>query len=127
MPYMIVCTFIVAIVCIHNLHARLSQSVHVMRFSKYILYLCIEIIKSSLNVSKIIWSPRMAINPSVKWIDAYNTVLPNAIYANSITLTPGTITVATSMDKLLIHALNKISIKELEQREMEEKIRSVIC
>ena len=109
------------------MHPSLAEAVCVMGFIKYILYLLMEIIKSSITVSKIIWFPRMKINPSAKWIEGYNAMLPNAIYGNSITLTPGTVTIAISNDKLLIHALNKSSIAELEQGEMSKKIRSIIC
>ena len=127
MPYIALCTFIIGIIYISNTSPQISESVRIIGFIKYVLYLLMEITKSSLHVSKIIWSPRMTIKPSVKWIDSYKTMLPNAIYANSITLTPGTVTVATSNDKLLIHALNKTSIAELEQGAISEKIRSIIC
>ena len=50
--------------------------------------------------------------------------LPKFVYANSITLTPGTVTVKIEGDELLVHALTDETAKGLDGV-MEEKIKKV--
>ena len=48
-----------------------------------------------------------------------------ALYANSITLTPGTVTVAGNDDHLVIHALTEEAAESLRSGRMEARIRRV--
>jgi multicomponent Na+:H+ antiporter subunit E len=84
-------------------------------FILYIGWLIVQIFKSGYEVAKIICSPRIELFENFRWIDAYkNNDIVNVIYANSITLTPGTITLDIKNDKLLIHALQKSWIDDIE-------------
>jgi len=47
------------------------------------------------------------------------------LYANSITLTPGTLSVDLDENELTVHALQKSSIDELKEGGMEKKISSI--
>src|SRR5699024_8612887 len=57
-------------------------------------WLLVEIFRSGLNVTRIILDPRLPISPAVVKVDALqNTSVGLTTYANSITLTPGTLTI----------------------------------
>lgn len=89
----------------------------------YILWLIKEIAKSSLAVTKLIWSGDLKLSPSVAWIPTKQTTdFYRVIYANSITLTPGTITVCPENKRLLVHSLEGSSLKDLEKGEMDRRI-----
>jgi multicomponent Na+:H+ antiporter subunit E len=92
----------------------------------YFVWLLGQIVSSSIHVTKLIWGSPEKISPVLAKIDATN-VLPNkrVLYANSITLTPGTLTVDLENGEVTVHALQKSSIEELEQGGMERKITGI--
>jgi multicomponent Na+:H+ antiporter subunit E len=93
----------------------------------YWLWLAKEMLKSSLEVSWIIWQPRMNISPTLAWIpDEQETDLGRVTYANSITLTPGTVCIELKDGQLLVHALRKHSIESLQSGEMSRRVRDMI-
>jgi multicomponent Na+:H+ antiporter subunit E len=97
-----------------------------VRLVLYLPWLFWEIVKSSLNVTKIILDPKLPINPRLV---QYPTNLGSnpaiVLLGNSITLTPGTVTIEVSSRELVIHALDDESSNELESRSMEQKIAEV--
>lgn len=89
----------------------------------YFLWLLKEIAKSSISVTKLIWSRDLKLNPAMDWISTKQTTdIGRVIYANSITLTPGTITVCVENKRLLVHSLDGSSLKDLEVGEMDGRI-----
>ena len=50
------------------------------------------------------------------------TSLGTVIYGNSITLTPGTLTIEVDQDYLIVHALCDSSLNELEVGEMDKRV-----
>lgn len=88
---------------------------HTLRYIFVFLY---EVIKANLQVVRIVLSPTLDITPG---IIAYNMDVESdagiTLLANSITLTPGTLTVDVSKDKktLYIHALNIEDARVLEK------------
>lgn len=75
----------------------------------YAVWLVGEIAKSNLTVIRAILSPRGAISPAiVKVKPEGQSDFALALLANSITLTPGTVTVDTG-DGLLVHCLHEES------------------
>jgi len=97
-----------------------------LRLMQYFPWLIWQVITSSLQVTKLIWGPTDKLSPSVATIKVDN-VPPKrrALYANSITLTPGTLSVDLVGDEITVHALQKSSIDELEQKAMENKITQI--
>jgi len=93
------------------------------RLLLYWPWLFLEIVKSSLNITKIILDPKLPINPR---LIQYPTNLGSnpavVLLGNSITLTPGTVTIEVSSNELVIHALDDESSSGLESRDMERKI-----
>jgi multicomponent Na+:H+ antiporter subunit E len=70
----------------------------------YIFVLAIEIVKANLDVALRVISPSIPVNPEVVKIKtALKTPIARLILANSITLTPGTLTVNIKDDILSIH------------------------
>jgi len=97
---------------------------------KYLLWsiwLFKEIIVSSVAVSIKVWQTNLKISPMLTWIESKNeTDIALTTYANSITLTPGTVCVDIKDDHLLIHALVKDNIKSLKSGDMDSKINKLI-
>lgn len=96
-------------------------------FIIYCFWLVKEIFKSTFDVLKIIWSRNMNLSETMEWLSASdNDETLMTIYGNSITLTPGTVTLDIKNDMLLIHSLKKSSFADLEKGEMENKIKKVL-
>jgi len=49
------------------------------------------------------------------------------IYGNSITLTPGTVTLAIEDDEILVHALSRADAAALQTGEMDRQVRELEC
>ena len=96
-----------------------------IRFPLYIPWLLYQIFLANLHVLYLTFHPRMMelIDPKIiKFRSKLKTDLSLVTFANSITLTPGTITVYVSMDgDFSVHAIDKKSTEALPG-EMEERI-----
>ncbi len=101
-----------------------AQPLHItLKLPLYLAWLSKEIFVSNLLVVKHIWLGNKSISPIFATITAsQKTDLGKVIYANSITLTPGTVTVKIEDDKFLVHALLKKSIKDLESSDMDLRV-----
>lgn len=89
----------------------------------YWLWLLIEIAKSAWAVTWIILDPRLPISPTFTKVRAsQKTNAGIATYANSITLTPGTITTGVTGDILNVHAIVKDGADDLEQGGMDLRV-----
>lgn len=79
------------------------------RIPQMLLYggwLIVEIVKSNVTVIRKILGPSHAIDPAIINIQTMaGSSLGKAMFANSITLTPGTVTVDVDGDQLIVHAL----------------------
>lgn len=90
----------------------------------YIPWLLFEILKSSWAVTKVILAPRLPISPTMTVVRAsQRTNAGLATYANSITLTPGTITVGVKGDEFTVHALMSEGADDLEAGGMDSRVR----
>ena len=86
-------------------HVRIS--IKPIQFSHYLLWLFIEIAKSNWRVTKIILARTMPIRQNLFDVPYTQTSdLGQVIFANSITLTPGTLTIETEAGDFLVHALS---------------------
>ena len=73
-----------------------------------------------------VWGAPSKVSPTLATVDA--SEIPEdcrALYANSITLTPGTLSVDLDGDDVTVHALQQSSIDELKQGHMKNKITSI--
>jgi len=96
-----------------------------VRWVPYLLWLMKEIFKANLHVTYLVFHPRMMdlIDPKiVKFRSKLEGDLALVTFANSITLTPGTITVNVSLDgDFKVHAIDKASGEPLPG-EMEARV-----
>jgi multicomponent Na+:H+ antiporter subunit E len=101
-----------------------SHPVHLsMALSRYWLHLGREIFVSNIEVMRAIISPRMAIEPHFLTVRTRQTTdLGKVILANSITLTPGTVTVDVQGDELLVHALTRNSGRAVEEGQLDRRV-----
>ena len=91
----------------------------------YWLWLLKEIILSAIYLSKIIISPKLSISPQyVKIKSNQKSSLGFSIFANSITLTPGTITVIAknSTKEIDVHAITQETAKSLKTGKMDTMV-----
>lgn len=96
---------------------------YLWHYSTLIAVLVVEIVKSNINVAKIVLNPKMPIEPSfvrvpVRFKKDFNKVL----YGNVVTLTPGTLTVDIDEDEYIIHALTKEAAEGLHGSELEKHV-----
>jgi multicomponent Na+:H+ antiporter subunit E len=89
----------------------------------YIPWLIWEIAKSAWAVTKVVLDPKLPISPTLTVVKAsQRTPLGVNIYANSITLTPGTITVGVSGNDLTVHALVREGADDVEGGGMDRRV-----
>ena len=90
---------------------------------RYAAWLSWTVIKSNIDVARRIWSPDLPIRPTWGWLEVRaHTPLQKTLYANSITLTPGTLTAQVDEQRFLIHALTAENLAELREGEMERRL-----
>ncbi|MGI9520513.1 MAG: Na+/H+ antiporter subunit E [Hyphomicrobiaceae bacterium] len=101
-----------------------GHAVHLLpRAVLYWPWLALEILKSAWTVTLIIIDPRLPISPTLTRVRAgQTTAVGLATYANSITLTPGTITTEVSEDELIVHAIERQGAIDLESGEMNAMV-----
>jgi multicomponent Na+:H+ antiporter subunit E len=82
-----------------------------------------EIMKSGWQVSRIILDPRLPISPTlVRFRPSQTSAVALATHANSITLTPGTITVEADRHEFLVHALTREAAAGVVASEMDRRV-----
>ena len=101
-----------------------SQSMGLsLAFTKYGLWLSKEIIVANVAVVKHIWLGNKTISPTITKIKASQTTdVGKVIYANSITLTPGTVSLGLVGDEITVHALIRENIEALESGDMDRRV-----
>lgn len=102
-----------------------AHPVHLLgRALTYIPWLIWEIMKSSWGVTRIILNPKLPISPTMTDVKAsQQTPVGIVTYANSITLTPGTITTGVTGNRLTVHALEKAGALDLEAGGMDARVK----
>lgn len=106
---------------------RSKDRVEVIRFIKYIPWLIYQIILANIHVAYLVLSPKMPIQPS---LITFPTKLKKGIslltFANSITLTPGTITAdIRGGGYYVVHALDRKVADDLLTGAMEDRVAHV--
>lgn len=91
---------------------------------RYWLWLGGEIVKANFAVARAVLRADLDITPRLFAISASQaTDLGRTVFANSITLTPGTVTVSIDGDKLLVHALLDSMSDPAGFEEMDGRVR----
>ena len=89
-----------------------------IRLLIYLPRLLKEIVIANLEIARVICAPSLPISPQLLQVPSGpKTPMGQALYANSITLTPGTITLDLRDGTVLVHALCKGSSQgEMDRR-----------
>lgn len=97
-----------------------------MRLIRYLPWLIYQIVLSSIHVAKVVMDPRMPIRPKMIRIKVkYKNEVARLTLANSITLTPGTITVDQEGDEYVVHALTQEAAEGLQSGEMQWRVARI--
>lgn len=92
----------------------------------YIPYLLVEIVKANLQVAAVILHPQLPIEPRMTRIQCRVIPgVPMTTLANSITLTPGTLTVRARDQDLYVHTLLPSSREDLFDGRLEKWVRFI--
>lgn len=82
-----------------------------------------EIVKSAWNVSRIILHPKLPISPTlVRFKPSQQTEVGLVIHAQSITLTPGTITIEATSREFLVHGLTRDGALATVDSDMDRRV-----
>lgn len=101
-----------------------AQPVHLtLKVPFYWLWLGKEIVLANIAVLKHIWLSPQTISPTLAWIPLQaHSEIGRVIYANSITLTPGTVALDVRDNAILIHALTREGLEQLQTGAMEARV-----
>jgi len=95
-------------------------------FIVYMFTLLAEIVKANIDVAKVVLSPSMPISPSfIKVHAVFKNDFNKVIYANSVTLTPGTLTVDVRGDEYVIHALTDAAAAGMDNSILEQYVKKL--
>ena len=104
-----ICSAFVAVLTVALLGRALDPRITpivLLKLPWFILRLIWEIIKANYDVAKIIIDPKLPIDPRIVEYRTYLAGdLPRTVFSDSITLTPGTVTVELEDDMLKVHCL----------------------
>ncbi len=123
------CTLVVFIAwCIEKLDPE-GQPLHPKIGPQIILYwpwLLWQIVLANLDVAKRILDPRLPISPTMITLKpTQHSEMGQVIYANSITLTPGTVTTSLSEGVLEVHALTREAAESLREGDMDRRVAAL--
>jgi len=95
-------------------------------FVRYFWVVVEEIVKANIAVVRIMISPELEPEPAIVYFDMdFRTDLSRVLLANSITLTPGTITVSVEGNRFCVHCLDRDFAKGLEDSVFVKLIREI--
>lgn len=96
------------------------------RFSLYLPHLLVSVIVAALQVAEVVLDPRMPIEPVlVTHQTALGSAISRVTFANSVTLTPGTLTVDVEGDSFRIHCLAENFATDIANGDLERRVAHV--
>jgi multicomponent Na+:H+ antiporter subunit E len=118
------CLLVVGVSLRMGIVERPSRGIFVgLRHLFYVPWLLLEIAKANFDVLRIILHPKLPIRPHLIRVKAsQRSELGQVIYANSITLTPGTISLDLREGRILVHALTDEAADGLKKGEMDARV-----
>jgi len=86
-----------------------------------------EVIQSNISVLKCIWMPKThPISPIIRQLKMEpESRIARTLYANAITLTPGTVTIEVRDEDVLVYALLEEAMEDLEGGEMGRRVHKL--
>lgn len=95
------------------------------RLPAYWAWLLVEIVKANLAVAATVLRPHGRLRPSIEELHTRSGPIAQALLANSITLTPGTVTLDVNEGRLRVHCLTRETAEELRSGRMERRVTAV--
>lgn len=92
------------------------------KLPRFWFWLLPEIVKANITVTRIVLSPALPVSPCIATVDASR--LPGAsqaVLANAITLTPGTLTLDVDAGRIEVHCLTRAAARDLEAPGLVER------
>jgi multicomponent Na+:H+ antiporter subunit E len=119
------CAFVVRIALRMDVVDREWYPIHLL-FTRVLFYwpwLLKEIAKANIDVTRRILDPRLPISPTLVRLKAsQRSDIGRVTYANSITVTPGTVSIDLQGDEIVVHALTREAAAALEEGEMDRRV-----
>ncbi len=127
----IVLSLLVAYITVVNFsccNPILITPAHIIYFIQYFFVFLVALVKANFDVAKRVINPKLPINPGIV---SFETKLKNnfakMVLANSITLTPGTLTIDVVGDKFYIHWIDVTTENKNEiYKEIAEPFEKVL-
>ncbi len=92
----------------------------------YIPWLLWAIIKANIDVAKRILNPRLPIAPRIVRVSGtQKNDLCRVIFANSITLTPGTVSLDLDEEDIVVHALTEEAANDVQSGDMDRRVTAL--
>ena len=115
--------FVVYLAWLLGVVDREGVPVHLVgRALRYIPWITYEVLKANVDVARRILSPGLDISPRVIEVStSQKSDLGRVLYANSITLTPGTVSIWVHADRIVVHAIADEVAEGLQQGEMDRQ------
>ncbi len=89
----------------------------------YLPWLFKEIVTSNIAVAQLVWSKELDIRPSVRnHAHKFHSGFGLVSFANSITLTPGTVSIEAEDQRVVVHALDRPFQDDLESGTMLDRV-----
>ncbi len=110
-------------------HFQLTRSAP-LALLKYLYHFFIALVKANLDLARRILSPSLPLNPAVVEIQTnLKSDLGKLLLANSITLTPGTLTIDVKKQRLLVHWVDASSGTDLQSatQAIADQFEQYIC
>lgn len=96
------------------------------RLPGYLPWLLWQIVLSNVAVAKLVWRRQIRVSPAVEQVRAtQQSSLGLVVYANSVTLTPGTLSVDAQQGSVLVHALEAESFDGEGFQDMDQRVTAL--
>jgi multicomponent Na+:H+ antiporter subunit E len=100
-----------------------SRHISLPRLLLYLVWLLWQMIRSGVYVASLVLHPKLRIEPTIiRFTSRQPNVIARVILGNSITLTPGTLTLAISGNRFVVHALTRDTGEDPFNGEMTVKV-----
>lgn len=117
------------LVIAHRMHlfdTDLITPRYFVRLVRFWVWLGREIVRSSMEVTRTVLSRKLSITPTVAEFDAHcEHPVDRAILGNSITLTPGTLTLSVDGQRFMVHALHEEGARDVLAGEMDRRVSAL--
>lgn len=96
------------------------------KWISYFFILVVAIFKANWDVARLVLAPKLDISPGfVKYRSKVKKPLNRVILANSITLTPGTLTVEVEEDVFYVHAITRENAEDVATWDMMDRLTEI--